>query len=598
MLEGGAHTATSWRDELTQRLLRAFAWVTLIASVPFALVVHGLKGLIGVGVLLGVGAWLYRASRRSASPGKHAMTLVVCTLACALVGYANVGFISGPAVALSMAVTLAGLLLGTRWMMSVLVLGGVSMLGIGALMSVGMLPIPRAADIAQDRFGSWLRTTTISVLLLGLFVRVIVQVVEQLENALQTARDETRAREAAEQARRETETKALEAHQLETLGRLAAGIAHDFNNNLTAIIGLSELVRSELSQTDPLRELVDEILDASTRSAELTRQLLAVSRKAQPHAIPVELQGVVEGAIKLFRRSAPKSIQFRTQLDAGGVKVRLDQALMQNALLNLMLNAKDAMAGGGTLTVSTKLAKAEAGGQAQTRGESVTQDGEVSEAWIEVADTGTGIAADVLPHVFEPFFTTKNMGEGTGLGLASVAATVRGHGGEIDVDTQLGKGTVFRVRLPCAGHEQTQQTPLEPVARSAHILVIDEDASVRAAAKANLAALGYKVTVAPGNGAALELLRAVPKGFDLAILDVRGPTPSAGEGFDALREQVPALPVLLWSGYQGNDDVAELIRRGAVGFLGKPYLPTELGAAVARALSQGRDGASRAASPQ
>jgi signal transduction histidine kinase/ActR/RegA family two-component response regulator len=573
-MPAGQPTEVTWRDALTARLLRGFALVTALTCVPFAFVVHGLHGAVGIAISLLCAAGLWRAAARPKPGRRNGLLLVGATLLGALVGYATVGFFSGPAVALSMAVTLAGLLLGTRWMMGVLAFGGAAMLTIGALMSRGILPVPLAADVALTDFRPWLRTTLISVILLAMFVRVIVQVVEQLESALQRARSETEARKAAEQAQRETEHKALEAQKLETMGRLAAGIAHDFNNNLTVIIGLSELVRSELEPNDPRREMVDEILDASTRSAEFTRQLLAVSRKAQPRTAPLDLQSVVEGAVKLFRRSAPSSIRVETQWSAPNTQVSLDHALTQNALLNLMLNAKDAMREGGTLRVRTSVGR--------------PLPGAPELASIEIEDTGTGISADVLPRIFEPFFTTKDVGEGTGLGLASVAATIRGHGGEIDVETEVGKGTLFRITLPCAAATVTQEHTAAAAASGAHILVIDEDASVRAAAKANLSALGYKVTLAPGDGEALELLKQKPAGFDLAILDVRGQSLNEHGGFDALRKQVPALRVLLWSGYRGNQDVADLIQRGAVGFLDKPYLPTELGAAVARALAPGR----------
>jgi CheY-like chemotaxis protein len=194
----------------------------------------------------------------------------------------------------------------------------------------------------------------------------------------------------------------------------------------------------------------------------------------------------------------------------------------------------------------------------------------------------------VLPHIFEPFYTTKVLGEGTGLGLASVASTIRGHDGAIDVETHVGKGTTFRIRLPRAEDAGAPERTVAAATTGAHILVIDEDASVRASAKANLSALGYKVTLAPGDTAALELLQHAHDHFDLAILDVRGPDPATQSGFEALRRELPTLPVLLWSGYRGNQDIAQLIQRGAVGFLDKPYLPTELGAAVARALIEGQ----------
>jgi signal transduction histidine kinase/CheY-like chemotaxis protein len=548
--------------------MRWFSLVLVLASVPYALLIHGRMGFGGTIALLLVAVWLTLAARRGGS--STAWVFVALCHVITMLGFVSVGFLAGPAVSLSMTVTLAGLLLGTRWMLASLVVGGLGMLSVGWSMSRGWLPAPLAIDVSPERFGPWLRTTVVCVLVLGLFVRVILQVVERLELALRRVRDEQQAREAAEAARFEAERKALSAQKLETLGRLAAGIAHDFNNNLTAIIGLSELVRSELGPMDPRREMVDEILDASTRSAELTRQLLAVSRKAQPRGVLSDIQTVVDGAVRLFQRSAPHNVRLITRWGAIGTLVKLDQALIQNAILNLLINAKDAMPSGGTLTVSTKLEKGEGGDQVV----------------IEVSDTGCGIPEEVLPHIFEPFFTTKNVGEGTGLGLASVATTIRGHGGEVHVETSAGSGTTFRLNLPI----QTTTAPLTPaereprVAPGAHILVIDEDPSVRATAKANLMALGYRVTVAESSLAALQLLAADRLDFDLAILDLRGSSSGAQGSFESLQQAAPNLPVLLWSSYRGNQDVSKLLERGAVGFLDKPYQPSELGTAVARAL--------------
>jgi signal transduction histidine kinase len=415
--------------------MRVFAGVMLIGGLLFGTLIHR-RGLpfLPVGVATS-GVLLYLVAGVQELQGvKRALLLSLCGLV-SLFGYAAVGYISGPAVSMSVTLMLAGLLLSRRWLIVAFCLAGCSVLGVGWLMSHHVLAVPSARDVAPDEFPSWLRTTTISFLVIALAVSVTVQVVNRLERALEDAEQQARARERADAGRLEAERKALEAQHLETVGRIAAGVAHDFNNSLTAILGTASLLRSELSDHSEGAEMADEILEVSTRAAELTRQLLVFSRKAQVTTVPCELDTLVTGAIRLLQRSAPPGLKVVAQLDSSGPRVMADAGLIQNALLNLFLNAKDAMNGEGTLTVRTLTRPA-------------CEEHPSGFAEIEVEDTGGGIPSDVLPKIFEPFFTTKATGKGTGLGLASVAGTVRSHGGTVEVETHAGVGSVFRVRLP------------------------------------------------------------------------------------------------------------------------------------------------------
>jgi signal transduction histidine kinase len=240
-------------------------------------------------------------------------------------------------------------------------------------------------------------------------------VVTRTEQSLARAQKETLRREEAERERAEAEIVALEARQLETIGRLAAGVAHDFNNNLTAIIGAADLLALELPRDHPGREMTDSIMQASQRSAELTRQLLAYSRRAQMLQTPVDLHRVVGEAVSLVRRSIDPKIQVVTELAAARPTVQADPSLLQNAILNLLVNACDAMPNGGTLTVSTTSVDLDANDDERPTGPAVL---------LEVLDTGNGIPNEILPEIFNPFVTTKPLGKGTGLGLAAVAGTV------------------------------------------------------------------------------------------------------------------------------------------------------------------------------
>jgi len=292
----------------------------------------------------------------------------------------------------------------------------------------------------------------VTFLAISLFGGMMVALVTRMDRSLRLARQETLRREQAERARAEAELQAVESKQLEMVGRLAAGVAHDFNNNLTAIMGSAELLKLELPEEANTRELSDSILLASQRLAELTRQLLAYSRKARMLQSPIDLHAVVEQAVALARRSMDPNIAIVTELNARQSTVAGDAALLQSALLNLLINARDAMPDGGKLTVATSSIELTRGGaRGLPAGMCVV---------LEVIDTGRGIPKDQVPNIFDPFFTTKPVGKGTGLGLAAVAGTVKAHGGSIEVNSDLYEGTAFRVYLPCVEPEGVASVPI------------------------------------------------------------------------------------------------------------------------------------------
>jgi len=290
---------------------------------------------------------------------------------------------------------------------------------------------------------------------------------------------------------------------------------------------------------------------------------------------PTDLHAVIEQAVMLARRSMDPSITIVTELNARYATVAGDAALLQSAVLNLLINARDAMPNGGRLTVATasvELTRASAGGL--PAGLCVV---------LEVIDTGGGIPKEQVPKIFDPFFTTKPVGKGTGLGLSAVAGTVKAHGGTIEVNSDLDAGTAFRVYLPCTDPETASVTP--PSTRVVHgegeILLVEDDAMVSMTAVATLQSFGYHVTHAADGKSALEQVSAHPRRFQLVLLDLRMPGLSSEATFDKLRELEPGLPVLLWSGYGAEQDVSALLKRGAAGFVQKPYRVTELSRVVA-----------------
>jgi CheY-like chemotaxis protein len=290
---------------------------------------------------------------------------------------------------------------------------------------------------------------------------------------------------------------------------------------------------------------------------------------------PTDLHTIVQEAVSLVRRSIDPNINIVTELNAEPSTVVADAALLQSAILNLLVNARDAMPEGGTLTVGTSTLELT---RRTSRGMPVG-----TCVVLEVVDTGRGIAKQQLPQIFEPFYTTKPVGKGTGLGLAAVAGTVKAHGGSIDVSSDEGVGTVFRIYLPCTdpGGSVQLRAASSVVHGEGEILLVEDDAMVSMTAVATLQSFGYRVTHESDGRAALEQVAAHPGRFQLVLLDLRMPGLSGEQTFEKLRELEPALPVLLWSGYGAEQDVSKMLRHGAVGFVQKPYRVAELSRTVA-----------------
>ncbi len=517
--------------------------------------------------------------------GKPLAWLIVSPLVVvSLIGYALVGFLSGPSVVMTLTLVLAGLLLGKRIMLVLSAFIAAALSVIAWAMIHAYIPEPNAQDISMTHAGSWVRTIALSFLAIGLLGSLMIELVERLEHSLAQARSETRLREQAERDKAQAEVTSLQAKQLETIGRLAAGVAHDFNNNLTAIIGCAELLKDECSNRGFTTELVDDILSSSRRAAELTRQLLAYSRKAQMELAPTDLHQLLKDAVTLLRRSIDPRVKIETQLQADNSTLLADATLLENALLNLLVNASDAMPDGGKLTVATTTYDVVEESADCLRGLSPGM-----HILIEVLDTGLGIEPENLPKIFDPFFTTKPVGKGTGLGLAAVFGTIQSHNGSIEVESEPQFGTAFRIMLPCvtSEHINFRRESTLVVKGSGKILLVDDDLAVSRVAVATLQRLGYEVTTAADGIYALEVVEASPQRFDLVLLDLRMPKMSGEATFDALRNIAPTLPILIWSGYGAEPELAAMLQRGAVGFVQKPYRIADLSRIIDQAIQTG-----------
>jgi PAS domain S-box-containing protein len=378
------------------------------------------------------------------------------------------------------------------------------------------------------------------------------------------------------------EERLRQSEKLTAIGQLAGGIAHDFNNQLAGILGYADMLADELTEATHKRHAQSIVLSAQ-RAADLTQQLLAFSRKGKYLTMPVDAHRLIGEVVSVLERSIDKRIHIVQDLKAGHPIVMGDPTQLQNALLNVALNARDAMAGSGELTFATEVIQLD---------EALCQNSphEIIPGpylRISVTDTGCGMSDDVKKHLFEPFFTTKKLGEGTGMGLASVYGAVRNHHGSINIYSEVGRGTTIRICLPL-GSGSVQ--PDEPDARaalthgSARILVVDDETSVREMAATILRHLGYSVTTCADGREATEYYAAHWQQLDLVILDMVMPVMGGRDAFLAMRRINPQLRAILSSGYSLNGEAQAILDEGVLSFIGKPFRRAELAGRVAEAL--------------
>jgi PAS domain S-box-containing protein len=382
--------------------------------------------------------------------------------------------------------------------------------------------------------------------------------------------------------RRAFEEQLRESQKMEAVGRLAGGIAHDFNNLLTVIRGNSEIVRESLANAPALAELADEVRGAAERAAGLVRQLLTFGRRQAAKPVVLDLNTVMTEMAGILRRLLGARVAIETELAAVPVRVRIDRSQLEQVVMNLAVNARDAMPEGGTLTIGTAAVTAPA--------PPGTDRGSVQYARLAVSDTGCGMTEEVKQHVFEPFFTTKGPDRGTGLGLATAYSIVTQAGGRIGIDSALGAGTTFRIDLPWCDDPTPTSSVVPVVARGnasegrgrAILLVEDEDA-VRKLARVTLEACGYKVTEAPDGETALTWVAGGGR-LDLLVTDLTMPGIGGRDLAEQIRAARPEIGVLFISGYA--PDIDSLYSLSGALFLAKPFTPADLRKAVAKALTR------------
>ena len=416
---------------------------------------------------------------------------------------------------------------------------------------------------------------------------------KQIENALAAANRDLEARVAERTSelaremnrRQQAQTKLAHVQKMEAVGQLTAGIAHDFNNLLAVIKGGLEFVEEAAARglpADP--ELIDSATRATRRGAELVQRLLAFSRQAPLEAEPAKIDQLVLDTLRLLQRTLGEEIEIVTRLEATTATVRVDRNQFANALLNLALNARDAMPQGGQLTIATAYQ--------DTRGAV----GEAAARWVggtvcvTITDTGVGMTEEVRDRVFEPFFTTKPDGLGSGLGLSMVQGFVEQTGGYIEIDSVVGRGTAITIRLPtidAVGTADDTQTSADWSAngKDKTVLLVEDDPDVRIVTAHRLRKLGYRVHAVASGSEAIDLIES-PANIDIALTDIVLPGPI--DGVDLVKEAMRARPgigVLCMSGYDPTQTHRKWLMVQNIEFLQKPFSSTQLAQALEAVLA-------------
>jgi len=383
------------------------------------------------------------------------------------------------------------------------------------------------------------------------------------------------ARLRLEMERRDLEHQYHQAQKMDAVGRLAGGIAHDFNNMLTAILGYCELLLDDPKVGESQRADVREIEKAGRTAAQLTKQLLAFSRREIVEPIVLDLNDIVASMDNMLRRLVGEHIAMQTDLRAGLHRVRADRGQMEQVVLNLVLNARDAMPGGGRMTILTTNVHLDAGIVSTYL---AAPPGHY--AMVEVRDEGEGMAPDVLQHLFEPFFTTKSTGKGTGLGLATVYGIVKQNNGGIAVESEAGRGTRLRIYLPRVEEQPTAVFIEKPVTSGSHakatILIVEDDPGIRELASKVLSRSGYQVLTACGGDEARVICERHGGAIDVLLSDVVMPGMSGPMVAAMVTKIRPSMKVVFMSGYTDDAVVRHGVMERDVPFLLKPFTPERL----------------------
>jgi signal transduction histidine kinase/CheY-like chemotaxis protein len=574
-----------WREALLRRLLAVCTTVGALALVSALVASPGrLRATTApVGVLVGI---LGVASLRPSWPYRLRAVLLVGTfLIASLLSYGVVGFHGAGALVAALAIVTVGLLFTRREVALVLGLQLACVAAVAWAMVTGVLPLPDPQVVSLTEPAAWSRTGLVALFLWMVVGFTVIYAVEQIEkaaraehDALQSLREEQGRREDAERQRRDAEEVAQQAQKLELVGQLAAGVAHDFNNLLAVVQCWAELGAKPSASDGQRAEARASILAASKQGAALARQLLTIGSRSTRSVRDLRLDQAVDAALHVLERVLPEDIDLRVE-HSGSATIQADEMDVQQVVMNLVVNARDAMQRGGRLRVTT--------GVREVTADETLVGGHLAPgrwAFLAVEDTGSGIDPAVRERIFEPFFTTKPQGSGTGLGLATVLHIARESGGAVGLDSEPGEGARFTFYWPAVASESVAAIESIPpritvVRRRASILVVEDNVAIRQLIQSILEEAGHRVLVAADGHRAVQIIEAADP-VDLLCTDGVLPGKSAPTVIAAFEAAYPGKPVLVVSGYVQGELTLRGIEQGRYRLLRKPFTVGELSETV------------------
>jgi CheY-like chemotaxis protein len=368
---------------------------------------------------------------------------------------------------------------------------------------------------------------------------------------------------------------------MEAVGLLAGGVAHEFNNMLQIVRGYTELALSAAGFPEKYARHLDKVLKAAEGASNLTRQLLTFSRRQVLQPRPLDVNALISNLGKMLQRLIGEHIELLVRPGQIRAKVFVDAGLLELVLFNLCINARDAMPGGGRLTIHTQLQTL---GEGSIKAYGIADPGPYVQ--IVVSDTGVGMTAEVIQHIFEPFFTTKEAGRGTGLGLSMAYGIIQQHKGVIEVESAPGRGATFRILLPTTTHDEPAPTPAEaPATPGGHetVLIAEDDGDVLGLVVQLLESQGYRVLTASDGLEAVAVFNAHREQITLVILDMVMPRLGGRAAYEQIKRLRPEVAVMFSTGYAASAQDADFLARSGSRVLKKPYSPSELFLAVREA---------------
>jgi signal transduction histidine kinase/ActR/RegA family two-component response regulator len=576
---------SQWRGRILRRLLLVGAVLATLSGTIFGYqqAAAGAWWTFGLNATLLATLWGTTLSAQISDENRIRLTLGVLYVGSTL-GLFRMGLCAESILGLSGFVALSSLLVGFRWARWAFWLVIATLTACAATYVSGVLALPADSPVSPSDPWNWLRSGLFASSIItavgggtSFLLKELVNTLTERTELIKQLRAEALERERAHKQLAETQERLLHAHKLEVVGRLAGGIAHDFNNTLTVILSYGELIKTRVGRDRSIAELADQIIQAAEQGGDLTKQLLTFTRRQVVKPRTVDVQQILRNTERALARLVPRSIQIRRVECSEDLYVMIDPTQLQQAILNLALNARDAMPEGGELTLEAYPREVRQGDPMPlVRGQYVA---------IGVRDTGTGMGNDTISRLFEPFFTTKEPGLGTGLGLANVRETTEAASGHVDVKSSLGQGSELTLFFPRADPHISGIESTQPL-KSSHqntLLLVDDDPQIREVIRTMLADNGYLVRTADSARAALDILQVTH--VDLVCTDLVMPEMSGSKLIDELKRARPTLPIVVCSAYGTDEDVSRRVARGEAYFLSKPFTRKELLDVVARALN-------------